>query len=72
MLPCVIVYVLAFGMLSCATSNKTVYVPDGGVYRLAETLDNVDVWVNDDKGQEVKVNATLYEGWYCMADPGVE
>ena len=59
-------------MQSCALlgTSESIYVPDGGIYRLAETLDDVDVWVNDDKGREVKVKATLYEGWYCLADPG--
>jgi hypothetical protein len=49
------------GMLGC---NRTVYVPDGSVVRLRETVKGVDVWVDTDSGW-VAGNIDLQEGWYC-------
>jgi hypothetical protein len=57
----VVVLLLLGGMLGC---NRTVYVPDGSVVRLRETVKGVDVWVDTNSGW-VAGKIDLQEGWYC-------
>jgi len=58
------------GMLGC---NRTVYVPDGSVVRLRETVRGVDVWVETQDGW-IAGNIDLMEGWYCspLTDEEIE
>lgn len=66
---CAAAFSLAFG---CSRAKRTVYVPDGSPVRIRETLKNSAVWVMDENGIWIPGTIDIPEGWFAMADPGVE
>jgi len=62
------VVALCFLLTGCFT--RTIYVPDGTPVRLREPLEDVKVWVLDSEGKPVASKMDLWEGWYCLPDPG--
>jgi hypothetical protein len=59
-------------MLPGCVRTRTIYVPHGEPVRLAETLEDVEVWTVDADGKPVKGRMTIPEGWYAVDDPGEE
>lgn len=61
-----------FGITSCATGVRTIYVPDGTPVRLRQSVKGVDCWVLDKNGTWAPGKVTIPEGWYALpADAAV-
>ena len=59
-------------LLLAGCGNRAIFVPDGEVVRLRETIKNAPIWVMGANGNLRAAKMDLPAGWYCLADPGAD
>ena len=63
---------LVTAVVGSGCGTRAVFIPDGEPVRLREPLMKVPVWVMGADGIPVKSVINVPEGWFIVADPGVD
>jgi hypothetical protein len=52
-------------LAGCTMFTRTVYVPEGKMIQLRQTVRNAKIWVKESDGNIAQGRMDVPEGWFC-------
>lgn len=61
----ILTLIVTFMLAGCTMFTRTVYVPEGKMIQLRQTVRNAKIWVKESDGNIAQGRMDVPEGWFC-------